>query len=126
MDVVSVRATMEYAVEWARSGKGPIIVEIKTYRYSGHSMSDPGKIYRPEGEVKSVRSEQDCIANIRKKVLDLEWATVAELKQVDKDVRKETADAIAFAKSETELAPETMFEDIYVGDKAGFVRSPDY
>ena len=68
----------------AYAGNGPIFVEASTYRYHGHSMSDPGISYRSRDDVTSVRRERDCIDQLKKRILEQEWATPAELKAYDK------------------------------------------
>lgn len=83
---------MKFAVEWCRSGKGPIFVEAHTYRYHGHSMSDPGKLlcfyfktgvsYRSRDEVSAVRANRDCIDLIKKRITDNNWMSEKELKVV--------------------------------------------
>ena len=82
MDVVAVRAAGEKAVEHARSGEGPYILEMQTYRYRGHSMSDPAK-YRTKEEVDKYRNERDPIDHVRKILLDGKMTDEAALKAVD-------------------------------------------
>src|SRR5690554_7591439 len=101
MDVRAVAAAGEMAVDWCRSGKGPIILEMQTYRYRGHSMSDPAK-YRTKDEVQKMRSESDPIEQVRQRLLEKKWATEEELKAVDKDVRDIVADSADFAQSDPE------------------------
>ena len=86
MDVVAVRQAGEEAVAWCRAGKGPIILEMLTYRYRGHSMSDPAK-YRTKEEVDRVRTERDPIDQVRKLLLDAKWADEDELKKLDAEAR---------------------------------------
>lgn len=126
MDVVSVRAAMEHAAEHCRSGKGPIFVEMMTYRYMGHSMSDPGISYRAKDEIQDMRSHRDPIANTKKRLLDLKWATEDDLKTIDKEARKEVKLAVDAAEADTELDPPEAFSDIYAGGREGFIRATDY
>ena len=111
MDVRAVAAAGEMAVEWCRSGKGPIILEMLTYRYRGHSMSDPAK-YRSKDEVQKMRSEHDPIEQVRQRLLDKKWASEDELKAVDKDVRDIVADAADFAQSDPEPDVSELYTDI--------------
>ena len=86
MDVRAVKAAGDKAVAWCRAGKGPIILEMLTYRYRGHSMSDPAK-YRTREEVEKVRSEHDPIEQVRQRLLAKKWASEDELKKIDAKVR---------------------------------------
>lgn len=80
MDILTVREAMRFATKWCRAGKGPIIVETETYRYYGHSMSDPGTSYRTRDEVQSVRRERDPIITMGNFLTGSELATEAEIK----------------------------------------------
>src|SRR5215213_8788216 len=86
MDVRAVKAAGEKAVRWCREGKGPYILEMMTYRYRGHSMSDPAK-YRTREEVQKVRTEQDPIEQVRMRMLEKKMASEDELKKIDAQVR---------------------------------------
>src|SRR3954454_20925805 len=92
MDVRAVKATADKALEWARSGKGPYLLEMQTYRYRGHSMSDPAK-YRSREEVQKMREEHDPIEQVRARLLRNKQATEDELKGIDAKVRAVVADA---------------------------------
>lgn len=111
MDVRAVAAAGEMAVDWCRSGKGPIILEMLTYRYRGHSMSDPAK-YRTKDEVQKMRSEHDPIEQVRQRLLEKKWATEEDLKAVDKDVRDIVADSADFAQADPELDASELYTDI--------------
>lgn len=80
MDVVAVREAAKFAIEHCDSGKGPIVLETATYRYSGHSMSDPGTSYRTRDEIQEVRQTRDPITSFREKILNNDLATAEELK----------------------------------------------
>jgi pyruvate dehydrogenase E1 component alpha subunit len=126
MDVLAVKRVTEWAKEYCVSGKGPLFIEYKTYRYHGHSMSDPGITYRSRDEVTNVRSTRDCISKLRARILDQGWATEAELKDIEKQIREEIDVAAEKAKAAKQLPPEELYTDIYVGKNPPFVRYPDY
>ncbi|WP_428674959.1 pyruvate dehydrogenase (acetyl-transferring) E1 component subunit alpha, partial [Roseibium sp.] len=111
MDVRAVKAASEKALEWCRSGKGPYILEMITYRYRGHSMSDPAK-YRSKDEVQKMRTEHDPIEQVRKRLLDNGWATEDDLKAIDKDVRAKVAEAAEFAQTDPEPDVSELYTDI--------------
>jgi pyruvate dehydrogenase E1 component alpha subunit len=113
MDVLAVRGAAERAVEWVRGGKGPILLELKTYRYRGHSMSDPAK-YRSRDEVQSVRDKSDPIDHLKR---ELEAVGVKEedLKALEKDIRAIVADAAAFAEESPEPDASDLYTDVLVG-----------
>ncbi|SFS48024.1 pyruvate dehydrogenase E1 component alpha subunit [Sulfitobacter marinus] len=112
MDVLAVKDAGERAVKHARSGDGPYILEIKTYRYRGHSMSDPAK-YRTREEVQKMRDERDPIEQVRNILLDQKYATEDDLKAIDKEIKKIVNDSAEFAKTSPEPAPEELWTDIY-------------
>ena len=113
MDVRAVKAATDKALEHCRSGKGPFILEMVTYRYRGHSMSDPAK-YRSKEEVQKMRAEQDPIEQVRKRLLDNGWASEDELKAIDKDVRAIAAEAAEFAQSDREPDASELYTDILI------------
>ncbi len=111
MDVLAVRAAGDKAVKWCRDGNGPIILEMKTYRYRGHSMSDPAK-YRTREEVDHVRETQDPIDHVRKQLLDAKFATEDELKGIDKDIRGVVNHAAEIAQTSPEPDPSELWTDV--------------
>ncbi|KQX26353.1 MULTISPECIES: pyruvate dehydrogenase (acetyl-transferring) E1 component subunit alpha [unclassified Sphingomonas] len=113
MDVLAVRGAAEEAVAWVRAGKGPILLELKTYRYRGHSMSDPAK-YRSRDEVQAVRDKSDPIDHLKK---ELEAAGVSEddLRKLEKDIRAIVTEAADFAEQSPEPEPEELYTDVLVG-----------
>ncbi|MFS8046891.1 pyruvate dehydrogenase (acetyl-transferring) E1 component subunit alpha [Rhizobium sp. BR 314] len=111
MDVRAVKAAADEAVAYCRSGKGPIILEMLTYRYRGHSMSDPAK-YRSKDEVQKMRSEHDPIEQVRARLLEKGWATEDDLKDIDKDVRDIVADSADFAQNDPEPDASELYTDI--------------
>jgi len=113
MDVVAVREATKKALEHVRSGKGPYILEMLTYRYRGHSMSDPAK-YRSKEEVTKVRSEQDPIDNLREAILKAKAADEAALKDIDRDIKSVVTEAAEFAKTSPEPDVSELYTDILV------------
>src|SRR6476661_6044680 len=112
MDVRAVKAAGEKAVKWCREGNGPIILEMLTYRYRGHSMSDPAK-YRTREEVEKVRNEHDPIEQVRSRILTNKWATEDEIKKIDSKVRDVVNEAAEFATNDPEPDPSQLYTDIY-------------
>ena len=111
MNVLAVRDAAKKAIKHARDGKGPMILEMKTYRYRGHSMSDPAK-YRTRDEVQKTRSERDPIDMVKDRLLDEKWADEAALKVIDKDIKAIVADAAEFAQTSPEPDPSELYTDV--------------
>jgi pyruvate dehydrogenase E1 component alpha subunit len=112
MDVRAVTAAAEQAARWCRDGKGPIILEMMTYRYRGHSMSDPAK-YRSKEEVQKMRSESDPIEQVRERLLNSHQANEAALKDIDAEVRALVNEAADFATQDPEPDPAELYTDIW-------------
>jgi pyruvate dehydrogenase E1 component alpha subunit len=112
MDVRAVKAAADEALAWCRAGKGPTILEMMTYRYRGHSMSDPAK-YRTKEEVDKMRTEHDPIEQVRKRLLDKKWAGEDELKRIDASVRTVVNEAAEFATHDAEPDPAELYTDVY-------------
>ncbi len=112
MDVLAVKDAGARAAAHCRAGKGPYILEMKTYRYRGHSMSDPAK-YRSREEVKKVREEHDPIDHVRDLLLKGKMATEEELKAIDKEVKAIVNEAAEFAKQSPEPDPSELWTDVY-------------
>ena len=112
MDVLAVRAAASEALDYCRSGKGPYILEMKTYRYRGHSMSDPAK-YRTRDEVDAMRKQHDSIEQLRDLLLR-EGVDEAGLKQIDQKVKAVVADAADFALASPEPESDELFTDILI------------
>jgi pyruvate dehydrogenase E1 component alpha subunit len=112
MDVRAVKAAADKAVKWCREGNGPIILEMLTYRYRGHSMSDPAK-YRTREEVEKVRSEHDPIEQVRRRLIEKKWANEDELKKIDAKVREIVNEAAEFATQDSEPDPSELYTDVY-------------
>eukprot|EP00262_Sarcandra_glabra_P003778 TRINITY_DN14565_c1_g1_i1.p1 TRINITY_DN14565_c1_g1~~TRINITY_DN14565_c1_g1_i1.p1 ORF type:complete len:428 (+),score=58.54 TRINITY_DN14565_c1_g1_i1:79-1284(+) len=113
MDVFAVKQVCKYAKEHALKN-GPIVLEMDTYRYHGHSMSDPGSTYRTRDEITGVRQERDPLERIRKLIFSHDLATAAELKEIEKDIRKAVDEAIAEAKESPMPDPSELFTNVYV------------
>jgi pyruvate dehydrogenase E1 component alpha subunit len=111
MDVRAVKAAGEKAVEWCRAGKGPYILEMLTYRYRGHSMSDPAK-YRTREEVEKVRTMQDPIEQVRARLIEKKWAKEEDMKKIDAEVRTIVNDSAEFATNDPEPDPAELWTDI--------------
>ncbi|WP_101066071.1 pyruvate dehydrogenase (acetyl-transferring) E1 component subunit alpha [Roseovarius salinarum] len=112
MDVLAVRDAGQKAVKHCRAGKGPYILEIKTYRYRGHSMSDPAK-YRTREEVQKMREEKDAIEHVRDLLLQGEHATEEDLKAIDKEIKDVVNASAEFAKESPEPDEAELWTDIY-------------
>jgi pyruvate dehydrogenase E1 component alpha subunit len=112
MDILAVKEAGARAAEHARSGKGPFILEMKTYRYRGHSMSDPAK-YRTREEVDEVRKTRDPIDHLREKMESLGYADEAAMKALDTEVKKIVAEAAEFARTAPEPDPSELYTDVY-------------
>ena len=111
MDVLAVKAAGEKAVAHCRAGKGPYILEVKTYRYRGHSMSDPAK-YRTREEVQKIREEKDAIEHVRDLLLSGGHASEDDLKTMDKEIKAIVNGAADFAKDSPEPAEAELWTDI--------------
>ena len=111
MDVIAVRDSAIRAMEYCRSGKGPYILEMKTYRYRGHSMSDPAQ-YRSKDEVEKYK-ERDPVASVKKIILDNSYATEEEIKTIETNVKIVIADVAKFAQTEPIPGEEELYTDIF-------------
>ena len=113
MDVRAVREAGERAVAHCRAGEGPYILEMMTYRYRGHSMSDPAK-YRSKEEVQKMREEHDPIEQVKARILNGKMASEDELKRIDSEIRAIVTEAAEFAQNDPEPDPSELYTDIYV------------
>jgi len=111
MDVLAVKAAGEKAIAHCRAGKGPYILEMNTYRYRGHSMSDPAK-YRTREEVQKIKEERDPIDYVRDLLVTGKHASEADLKAIDKEIKKVVIEAADFATQSPEPALEELYTDI--------------
>ena len=112
MDVLAVKEAGEKAVAHCRAGKGPYILEMMTYRYRGHSMSDPAK-YRTREEVQKIREKSDCIEHVREMLITGKHATEDELKEIDKEIKAVVNASAEFAKESPEPDLSELWTDIY-------------
>jgi len=112
MDVRAVKAAGAKAVEHCRAGNGPYILEMMTYRYRGHSMSDPAK-YRTKDEVQKMREEHDPIEQVKRRLIADNDASEEELKKIDAEMRAVVTDAAEFAQSDPEPDPAELWTDVY-------------
>jgi pyruvate dehydrogenase E1 component alpha subunit len=115
MDVLAVKAAGEKAVAHCRAGNGPYILEVMTYRYRGHSMSDPAK-YRTREEVQEMREKRDPIEHVRQLLLTGRHASEDDLKAIDKEIKDIVNEAAEFAKESPEPALDELWTDIYAAE----------
>lgn len=134
MNVLAVREGMRFAREWCSSGNGPMFVELMTYRYHGHSMSDPGTTYRNRDEIAFTRSTRDPLEFIKKCLMDAGFCDEVELKEKEKEIRKYVVAEIEKAKASptpplSELTNHlfaTSLEPQAPSEMPPHVRMPDY
>jgi len=123
MDIIASRNAVQYARKWVTEGNGPLLMEFVTYRYGGHSMSDPGTTYRTREEVQRMRSTQDPIRGLQRYIEEWGLATEQELKQIDKDAKAEVDKAVEEAKASPEPEVKDLWTDIYYkGTEPSFMR----
>ena len=130
MDVLAVKAAVQYGKQYTQEGHGPLVLEYVTYRYGGHSMSDPGTTYRTREEIQRMRSTNDPIAGLKQKLIDWGVTSEDELKNIDKEARQYVEDEVAEAEEmqPPDPTPKILFEDIYVrGSEPTWLRgrTPD-
>ncbi|XP_058804021.1 probable pyruvate dehydrogenase E1 component subunit alpha, mitochondrial [Phymastichus coffea] len=113
MDVLAVREATRFAIDYCISGKGPLVMETFTYRYSGHSMSDPGTSYRTREEIQEVRQTRDPLTSFKERILNVGLVTSEELKLMETDIRKEVDAAVTLAKADKEIPIDELVTDIY-------------
>ena len=132
MNVLSVREGMKHVRDYVSQGNGPMVVEMSTYRYHGHSMTDPDKTYRDRAEKNTVRQENDPIKNVRNLLLEHTDATEDELNTIEKNIRAEVEAARdrALAGS-TPSSTDDLVRNIYLDENGkdvpqSYIRLPDY
>jgi pyruvate dehydrogenase E1 component alpha subunit len=131
MNVLAVRQGMESVREWCSTGNGPIYVEMDTYRYHGHSMSDPGTTYRSRDEVGGIRQARDPIEYVKKLLTDNNLVSSDELKQIEKDIRNSVQESLIAAKAGKFPPDDWLWKEVYStvdykDEPQKFVRMPDY
>jgi pyruvate dehydrogenase E1 component alpha subunit len=114
MNILAVRQACSFAREWTLQGQGPFLMEMVTYRYGGHSMSDPGTTYRTREEIQHMRSRNDPITGLKEIILEHNLADELTLKQIEKQVKSEIDEAVKEAKESPEPDVGELFTDIYV------------
>lgn len=116
MDILAVYQAAKFAKEWTSNDNGPLVIEFETYRYGGHSMSDPGTTYRTREEVQNMRSKKDPIAGLKAHLLEFNIATEEEIKAFDKSARKYVDEQVKLADASPppEAKMSILFEDVYV------------
>lgn len=113
MDVIAVHQAVKYARDWALADKGPLLLEFVTYRYGGHSMSDPGTTYRTREEVQKMRTTQDPIKGLQKYIEEWGVATEEDLKEIDKKSKQVVDAAVEEAKASPDPLLKDLWTDIY-------------
>lgn len=126
MNVFCVREATKFAKEYCLAGNGPIVLEMKTYRYHGHSMSDPGITYRSRDEVSDIRSNRDPIDKLKNFMTAEKLATEDEIKAMEKRIRKDVNEQAALAEKDGELGLEELYQDIYATGPPPFIRYANY
>lgn len=113
MDVLATREATKFAIEYCTSGRGPLVLETFTYRYSGHSMSDPGTSYRSREEVHQVRQTRDPLTSFKEKIIGASLVAAEELQKIESDVRKAIDDAVKISKEDAEVSTDELSYDVY-------------
>jgi len=113
MDLLAVREAGEWAAAYVRKGQGPVLLHMKTYRYRGHSMSDPAK-YRTREEVEQMRNERDPIEQLKTHLLSAALTDETNLQAIDKRVKEEVAEAVTFSQNSPEPDPQELYTDVII------------
>jgi pyruvate dehydrogenase E1 component alpha subunit len=125
MDALAVKKAMAFAKAHCVSGKGPIVLEMDTYRYHGHSMSDPGSTYRTRDEITGIRQERDPVERLRKLILEKDLLDPAEIKTIEKAQRKIVDDAVAAGKASPEPPTENLMRNMNQATANVVIRGVD-
>ncbi|CAB3236959.1 unnamed protein product [Arctia plantaginis] len=113
MDVLATREATQFAIDYCDSGKGPLILEMETYRYTGHSMSDPGTSYRTRDEIQKVRNTRDPIKSFKERIINAQLVTPDQLKEIDSTVRTVVKEDQKQVKTKSEIGVEEISADVY-------------
>lgn len=125
MDVFAVREAVKFCKDYVLK-HGPMFLEIDTYRYQGHSMSDPGITYRTNEEVSKTREARDCINKVKNYILNSKFATEEELKSIERNIRGQILDDIEKIKKDPFPEPTEMITNIYTEENVPFIRGAEY
>lgn len=126
MDVLATREAFKFCKQYAGGGNGPIFLEMKTYRYHGHSMSDPGISYRDRDEVAQMRASRDCIEQVKARIIEAGWGTEAELKDIEKEIRASVNAEVEEAKKGNLPPLNLLWEDIYYKEIPAYIRGAEF
>merc|ERR1711913_270818 len=123
MDVLAVREATRFAIDYCSvQAKGPLVFEMATYRYHGHSMSDPGTSYRTRDEIQEMRQTRDPILGFKEKIVAAGLVDAEELKQMEQEIRKSVDADVKKAKSDPEIGVEELYYDVYENNLHGNLR----
>jgi pyruvate dehydrogenase E1 component alpha subunit len=120
MSVEAVHYAIEEAAERARKGEGPTLLDIRTYRYKGHSMSDPQK-YRTKDEVEDFKGK-DPISQVLNTIMENKLASEAQIQKIQEEVKATVEESISFAEESPELEPHELYEDVYMESDYPFIK----
>lgn len=133
MNVLAVKEGMRFVKDYCGSGNGPMYVEMMTYRYHGHSMSDPGTTYRNREEIAFTRSTRDPLEFVKKTLIDAGFAEAEDIKAMEKQIRKEVQDEVQKAKEFPPVELNQLFDNVYAAEINGYkqeypehIRMPDF
>jgi pyruvate dehydrogenase E1 component alpha subunit len=125
LNIFSVREGVKFCKAWVLE-HGPIFLEIETYRYAGHSMSDSGVSYRTKDEVIELRSKRDCIAYVRNLIINNNLATDDELKKIDKEIKTRIEEEIENIRNDPYPETDQLYKHVYVNETPPFIRGAEY
>jgi len=124
-NVFMVREAAKFCKEFALKN-GPMFFELETYRYQGHSMSDPGVTYRTRDEIDMVKSNRDCIEKLKKIILENSVASEKELKDIEKKIRADIENDIENIKNDPMPPLKELYTNVYVNDEPHFIRGVEF
>lgn len=117
MNMLAVQEGTRWAKAHCQAGKGPVVIEFDSYRYMGHSMSDPDSAYRSKSDIQAVRNERDCIAQMKNFILSEGVMTLDEMEKLDKQIKKEVDQDLLKAEQSAPTPMSELYTDIYVGEQ---------